>query len=112
MDDEPEFGLTRRDALPARAHRVELHTALALIALFVEDGPGSEAVLLPPVDPPLQLTFDQPPRFGLLVRASEDLRAVAHREVEVEVRFARRAKHETLTHEFHAIHATAQAAVA
>src|SRR6478736_6827718 len=33
VDDEPEFGLTRQDALPTRAHRVELHTPLALIAL-------------------------------------------------------------------------------
>ena len=75
-------------------------------------GPGPEAVLLPPLDPPVQLTFNQPTRFGLVVRTSEDLRAVANLVVEVEVRFARRAKHETLTHELHTIHATARTAAA
>ena len=111
VDDDPDIGLTRRDALPTRAHRVELHTPLALIALSMRRRSRfrSRAPATGPTHPcSWRSTSDR--GFGSWPGPARNLRPVAHLEVELEVRLARRAQHEALTHEFHAINGRAQSA--
>src|SRR5436305_10182233 len=102
MDDAAQFDLIRLDPRPAWTDWIELDSPERLPGLPIEHGPSSEAVLLPALDPALQLALYVRAGTWLATRQREECRAVAQLKVEVEVAQVGWAQHKTFTRELHA----------